>query len=510
MAGDPKDGILQKQKITFFNVAVLVALGLGSIGQGYSAAIIGTTLGQPSFIEYFHLDTREDATDLISTMNGIFQAGGVIGTISLPWVADRFGRKWGCAVPAILILVSGAILAGSVNVGMFIAFRFFSGAGCWSTLAAVSVMMNEITPVHIRGAMVDINAVMYVLGYVFACWVGFGCYFWTTGGSNTWRPPIAIQCFWPLCLLTALPFLPESPRWLCMMGRDAEAERTLLKLHADPKDPSNTVAKAEYYQIRKQLEIDRTLGQSWAYIAKKPSYRKRALLALLTTAITQASGALVINNYGPSLYRNLGYSTVKQLVLPAAWITCALGLNILAMALVDRFPRPKYMAFGLFGCAACLAVEAALVAEFVPSDNQSALEAAVSMLFVFIFFYELFVNGTQWTYLGEIFPTHIRAKGVCLGVANVALMNLIWLQSAPVAFANVGWRFYLAFIVPCLLGAAVMWIWFPDTKGLPLEEVATIFGDSDEVAVYQRDLEVEFNTQTITYSYPGSDHKGNE
>lgn len=54
--------------------------------------------GQPSFIRYMKLDTRPDGTDLESTMNGLFQAGGVIGTLMLPMVADKLGRKWACAV----------------------------------------------------------------------------------------------------------------------------------------------------------------------------------------------------------------------------------------------------------------------------------------------------------------------------------------------------------------------------------------------------------------------------
>jgi hypothetical protein len=54
--------------------------------------------GQPSFIAYFDLATRSNGTDLISTMNGLFQTGGVIGTLLLPTVADKYGRKWACAV----------------------------------------------------------------------------------------------------------------------------------------------------------------------------------------------------------------------------------------------------------------------------------------------------------------------------------------------------------------------------------------------------------------------------
>lgn len=56
-------------------------------------------------------------------------------------------------------------MAGSVNVGMFIAFRFVAGAAAFMSLAAVPILMNEIVPVHIRGALVDVHAVMLVVGY---------------------------------------------------------------------------------------------------------------------------------------------------------------------------------------------------------------------------------------------------------------------------------------------------------------------------------------------------------
>ncbi|KAJ9615767.1 hypothetical protein H2200_001844 [Cladophialophora chaetospira] len=497
------EGLLRKQKLNVHTCAVLAVLGFGSLTYGYTASIIGTTLGQPSFLNYFDLLTRSNGTDLISTMNGLFQTGGVIGTLLLPTVADKYGRKWACAVPAILAIISGAIMAGSVNVGMFIAFRFVAGAAAFMILAAVPILMNEIAPVHMRGALVDVHAVMLVLGYTIQGWVGFGFYFWQNGSTNTWRPPVAIQCFWPLCLLIGLFFVPESPRWLVLQGRNEEAEAVLMKLHANSDDPNNDAAKAEFYQISKQIAIDKTLGNTWMHIIKKPSYRKRALLGIGTTGIIQCSGVLVINNYGPSLYKQLNYSEVKQLLYPAAWLTFALGLNAMAMPLVDRFPRNKYIAFGVLGCMATLIVEAALVANFVPSNNTSALSAAVAMFFVFQVFYGLCLDGTQFSYLGEIFPTHLRAKGVCLGVAMISFMNIIWLQSAPTAFEKIGWKFYLCFIIPGTFGGIAMWIWFPDTNGLPLEEVAALFGDADEVAIYQRDIEVDFATHTIVDHHGG-------
>ena len=88
----------RKGRVNTFNVLILLFVGLGSMSYGYTASIIGTTLGQPSFISYFELDTRENGTDLISTTNGLFQAGGVVGTLLLPNISDRYGRKWGIAI----------------------------------------------------------------------------------------------------------------------------------------------------------------------------------------------------------------------------------------------------------------------------------------------------------------------------------------------------------------------------------------------------------------------------
>ena len=82
------------------------------------------------------------------------------------------------------------------------------------------------------------------------------------------------------------------------------------------------------------------------------------------------------------------------------------------MATVELFPRPKFMGFGVMGCMVSLSVEAALVAQFGSSNNTTALEIAVAMLFIFAAFYEVFLNGPPFIYFGGNFSTHLRAKGV--------------------------------------------------------------------------------------------------
>lgn len=82
---------------------------------------------------------------------------------------------------------------------------------------------------------------------------------------------------------------------------------------------------------------------------------------------------------------------------------------------------------------ACLIIECALDATYASSTallhpNNAALKAAVAVIYVYVVFYEICLDGAQFAYLGEIFPSHLRAKGIALGVAGICLMNIIWLQ----------------------------------------------------------------------------------
>ena len=85
-------------------------------------------------------------------------------------------------------------------------------------------------------------------------------------------------------------------------------------------------------------------------------------------------------------------------------------------------------------------------------------------------------------YCSEIFPTHIRSKGVGWSLAVLFLSALVYLEAAPTAFANIGWKYYLLFIILTAINIAVIWWLFPETKGLSLEEINEMFGD--EVVVH--------------------------
>ena len=134
------------------------------------------------------------------------------------------------------------------------------------------------------------------------------------------------------------------------------------------------------------------------HILQKPSLRKRALLTVGTTGFIQCSGILVINNYGPSLYKGLGYNTQTTLLYGAAWLTFALGLDAIAMFINDHYPRNRLLSLGVLGCMIVLAVEAGIVShleQFIATNNQNALRAGVAFLFLIEVPYDFGLNGMQ-------------------------------------------------------------------------------------------------------------------
>ena len=193
----------------------------------------------------------------------------------------------------------------------------------------------------------------------------------------------------------------------------------------------------------------------------------------------------MFQDYATIIYGSLGYSPQDQLFLQAGWLTAAFFFNFVAVLIVDRISRPKLITLGLGTCLVSLILEASFVATYGSSTNEAGLGACVAWNYLYVFGFSMFLDGVTWWYASEIFPTHLRAHGMAIGMGTYALTNMVWLQAAPTAFANIGWKYYLFFILITFFGACAVYFTFPDTLHKPLEEVAELFGDTDLVAAYQ-------------------------
>ncbi|KAJ9602248.1 hypothetical protein H2200_013368 [Cladophialophora chaetospira] len=498
-----------KRKITAYNAAVVLFAALGSVIYGYDSSVIATTLGQPSFYAYF--DLTDDPTNpgysytisITGACNGLAQAGGFFGSFLNAWISDRFGRRATFQVASTLCIVGSAIHSGAPNLAVFLTFRFVNGLGVGMVLTATPLYQSELSPPYARGLLVGSHGAMLAIGYNIASWVGLGCFF-ASNPAFQWRFPLALQTLFPVLLLAGSFRLPSSPRWLVAKNRGDEARQVLERLHASSDDPHHTFAIAEYDQIVAQIELERrkrnerrsrssdALASSnfvsdLADLFSHRPYRKRAILGFTLMFGAQCTGVLVINNYQVILFPALGISPALSLGLYSVYLAIALVGNSICGPIVDRFGRRKCLLIGLCGCVFALTGEC-IFSRFAAEPNASRAILSLAVLFIFLYipFFSSMIDPNMYIYSSEIFPAEVRSVGVAVSMSGQWLATICFLQSAPTAFANIGYRFYIVFIVCTIALFGIVYRFYPETKGLSLEEMARIFGD--EVAV---DLEVE-------------------
>ena len=146
-------------------------------------------------------------------------------------------------------------------------------------------------------------------------------------------------------------------------------------------------------------------------------------------------------------------------------------------------------------------IEAAMVAAFATGPNSGhnrvGLAFGVVAFYAFLAVYGLGIDVCGVVWYSEVFPNHIRAKGICLSIATIALTDLVYLQATATAFQNIGWHFYLLFICITFVGSIVFYFILPETRGIPLEEIAKIFGETEDIMVFSEDLHIDRNTHEL-------------
>ncbi|KAL4781067.1 sugar transporter family protein [Aspergillus varians] len=464
---------MKNEKTSFLSpkLRVIFFATLGSLTYGYCTSIIATTLGQPSFQRYFGLDTASNATDLTGATNGLYQAGGLIGALSTGWLPDKVGRRKAILVGAVFCIIGGILQTASVHIGMFLAARFVSGYGIGSLVTLVPIWQSEVADAETRGFLVGLHGVFILTGYAMASWIGFAFYFLHLN-EQEWRIPIAFQLVFPILLASGVMGLVESPRWLLDQGRVDEALSVVQSLY-----PGDHVDQ-EFEQMKNQLELDKAHPSTWKSIFTVLSYRRRMIIGFLTMFSAQCTGTQVINNYGPLLYTKMGFGATQQLLINAGWITIGPFGNLLCAWLMDRVGRKKLMVTGMIGCSVALFGELLMIALYEGTTNKSGISAAVFFLFLHLSIYASTLDASTYVYASEIWPTHIRAKGAAISTSGLFVGSLIFLMAAPSAFDKIGWKYYLVLLCATIMSAVIFAIFFPETKGLPLERVGILFGEA--------------------------------
>lgn len=172
---------------------------------------------------------------------------------------------------------------------------------------------------------------------------------------------------------------------------------------------------------------------------------------------------------------------------------------------MDRTGRRPLLLLGVAGCCISLILEAAMSARAESGKASVAeLRAGVAFAYLFLAFYSVGIDVAGVVFYSELFPNHVRTKGIALSIATISLTSLVYLQVAQTAFTTIGWKYWIVFIVVTFLGTLWTYLYLPETKGIPLEEMAAVFGDTEDVAVYARDIHLHGNMNETGVMEDGS------
>ncbi|KAK4502547.1 hypothetical protein PRZ48_005972 [Zasmidium cellare] len=475
-----------------FNLLVVIYVALGSTACSYGLAILGSTIGQPSFYTSLSLAPQGSpgyarTANLIAAFNGVSSGGAALGALYNSWSANALSRKHTIQIGAVILSIGAGLCAGSVNVGMFIFARLFAGFGIGVLVTCIPMYQAEVSTPETRGFMVSMHGIMFAVGYGLSSWIGFGVYFISASGSTStfpWRFPLAFQAAPALLLLAGSYWLPYSPRWLMQKGRFDEAEAVLKRLHSSRGDEHHTQAVKEFYQMKRQLEQDRAIqGKISRFeVFKTAPNRRRAAIAAAMMWFNMFTGVLIIANYAVIIFTDLGLSGYMPLLLLALWITISFPGNVFTALYVDRWGRRTFMLTGAIGLTLSLFFECLLQALYTNTTNTSGQKAAIFFIFLFIVFWSSCFDATQYLYMAEIWPTAIRGQGAAVGMFNQFAAQVVIGVAGPIALERIGWRFFLVLLIPTALYIPVIYFFFPETMNRSLEDINAQFGE--EVAVH--------------------------
>jgi MFS transporter, SP family, arabinose:H+ symporter len=394
---------------------------------------------------------------------GITVAAAILGTILGSMFAgipgERWGRRGGLRMTAVLYLVSAVGCAFAFGWSSFVAVRFLGGVGIGASSVLGPMYIAEISPPKLRGRLVGIFQFNIVFGILLAYLSNY--IIGTMGfGEAEWRWKVGIAAFPAILFLALLYTIPESPRWLAKKGRAGEAE-DVLRNCGDPN------YRQDLAEILASVDAQHGAADEPLFTRK---YRVPILLAVSLACFNQFTGINAILYYANDIFAKAGFTKVSADLQTVAIGATNLLFTIIAMTVIDRIGRKKLLLVGSVGMAVALGSVSAI---FFAGTHQDLL---MWCLVGFIAFFAFSQGAVIWVYLAEIFPTRVRAKGQSLGSLTHWVVNAIIAQTFPRLAESSGGIPFVFFAVMMVVQFFAVLAFFPETKGLSLEEMQRKLG----------------------------------
>ncbi|KAF7364945.1 General substrate transporter [Mycena venus] len=410
-------------EISRYRNAYVLALSvaLGSLFYGYDIGLIGGILSLGSFQNYFGLDKmnpREKAW-LNGNIVAILQLGCLFGALGVGSFSSRYGRK-PCLLASGGIYIIGSALQVIVGLGgtreyalsLLYTGRFLGGIGVGMVTALVPSYVSECTPQAIRGRCTGLIQLAINVGIMLSFWVNYFASKNMPSSESQWRVPFAIQIVPGVLFLLAMPFQPESPRYM--------------------------VEKEEY---------DRA-AQTLAFFVSPMIF-----------------GSLGIDGTTAELFATGVYGGVKV-------VSVALTL---AMA-VEGIGRKKCLIVGGLGQSAMMLwIGGYSALHPAPTAATPSSYISIVAVYLYAAFFSFGWGPIPWVVAAEVAPNHLRTVVISTATGVNWLFSLTISKLTPIMLNELGYGTFLLFGFCCLIMAFWAWLCLPETAGFGLEEIGLLF-----------------------------------
>ena len=449
-------------------VFLSVVAALGGFLFGYDTAVISGTIAQVT--NQFQLDALQQGWYV-----GCALIGSIIGVLFAGILSDRFGRKFTMILSAILFSTSAIGCAVCVDFNQLVVYRIIGGIGIGVVSIISPLYISEVAVAQYRGRLVSLYQLAVTIGFLGAYLVNYQLLEYSTRNlevtagwwnlifvEEVWRGMLGMETLPALLFFIIIFFIPESPRWLILKGREEKATNILERIYVSSKEAM--------FQLAETKSVISSEAKSEWRLLLRPGIMKAVIIGVCIALLGQFMGVNAVLYYGPSIFENAGLSGGDSLYYQVLVGLVNTLTTILALIIIDKVGRKKLVYYGVSGMVISLIL---IAAYFVYGESWGISSIFLLIFFLFyVFCCAVSICAVVFVLLSEMYPTQVR--GLAMSIAGFALWIGTYLigQLTPWMlqdFTPAGT--FLLFAIMCVPYMLIVWKLVPETTGKSLEEI---------------------------------------
>lgn len=455
------------ENISSYVIFLSVIAALGGFLFGYDTAVISGTVSQVT--GQFMLTTLQSGWYV-----GCALIGSIVGVLFAGALSDYFGRKTTMLLSAVLFTASALGCAIAPGFNQLVIWRIVGGIGIGIVSIVCPLYISEISPASHRGRMVSLYQLAVTTGFLGAYLANWYLLNLSSGfssesplllkifGSESWRGMLGVETIPALLFFIIIFFIPESPRWLIVKGKEEIASGIFSKIYTKVSEVSFQISETKH-MLQSEEKSD------WKLLLS-PGIFRAVLIGSAIAILGQFMGVNAVLYYGPSIFETSGLSSGDSLFYQSLIGLVNMGTTVLALLIIDKVGRKKLVYIGVSGMILSLIL---IGIYFLMGESLGMSSLFLLGCFLaYIFFTAGSISAVIFVFLSEMYPTKIR--GLAMSVAGFSLWIGTYLigQLTPWMLENAtpaGTFFLFAFM--CIPYMLIVWKLMPETAGKSLEDI---------------------------------------